>query len=176
MYEWGINMKGEKGLKVVRDIMELLKQNGIHSITVKTVQEAKNFIMYHVGVGTVIFIDNSSETKCLELEKSVISKGGTIRRINDLGDVKKDKARCSVSEVKIFGFDNFIKSINESYIVVNTCKNVKTVVIIFLKKCESIIFDSVKENIESIMVQYGEVEETEKSDISFIFIEEDNIL
>jgi len=63
---------------LIQDMMDKLEEIGIHSILVRSKEEAKNFIMYHIDIGTQVRIDDCLELNDLNLEKAVIEKGGTI--------------------------------------------------------------------------------------------------
>ncbi|MEG1255639.1 hypothetical protein [Clostridium sp.] len=68
----------------IENAMETLQKVGIHSIYVKSKEEARNFIMYHINIGTVVKLDSSLQALDLRLEKSIIEKGGNI--VNDYSD------------------------------------------------------------------------------------------
>jgi len=85
--------------------METLQKVGIHSIYVKSKEEARNFIMYHINIGTVVKLDNSLKSLDLRLEKSIIEKGGNI--VNDHSDnIIVDELQYkknSIAELHLYG-------------------------------------------------------------------------
>ncbi len=108
---------------LIQDMMNKLEEIGIHSILVRSKEEAKNFIMYHIDIGTQVRIDDCLELNDLNLEKAVIEKGGTIlnKEVGDL-DFKEGKKRPStISELDLYGCSHLLDEFTEfsHYIIEN---------------------------------------------------------
>jgi len=100
---------------LIQDMMNKLEEIGIHSILVRSKEEAKNFIMYHIDIGTQVRIDDCLELNDLNLERAVIEKGGTILN-NEVGnlDFKEGKKRPStISELDLYGCSHLLDEFTE---------------------------------------------------------------
>lgn len=77
---------------VVQRVVNSLRNNGFHSIYVDTKDEAINFIMYHIDVGTVVSVGVSKTIEELDINRIIIEKGGTLLNFNQCFDSKEQMA------------------------------------------------------------------------------------
>ena len=154
-------------------VIKELRLNGIHSIVVNTSQEAKNFIMYHVGVGTIIFLDNSKEVKKLSIEKTAINKGATLYDINEIRNMEKDKGQSYLTEIIIYGFDKFLEILKEKKINQLPVSKIKIVIVIQMKSFKEGYVSLYNKNISMALLDFQEIIKINKRDISIIFIGEE---
>lgn len=154
-------------------VIKELRLNGIHSIVVNTSQEAKNFIMYHVGVGTIIFLDNSKEVKKLAIEKTAINKGATLYDINEIRNMEKDKGKSYLTEIIIYGFDKFLEILKEKKINQLPVSKIKIVIVIQMKSFKEGYVSLYNKNISMALLDFQEIIKINKRDISIIFIGEE---
>ncbi len=122
----------------IQNAMSFLLSKGIHSIFVNSKEEAKNFIMYHVDIGTRVKICNCIEISKLSLDKAIIEKGGTIinnEYIYSL-DKKTENRKLTVSELYLYGMEYLFmdhhmnaKSFKDNYSLENNMGK-KTIIII----------------------------------------------
>lgn len=164
-----INMKADSTFQVI----EKLRSNGIHSIVVNTSQEAKNFIMYHVGVGTTIFLDNSNEVVKLAMKKTAINKGATLYDINELENHEKNKVQSYNNEIIIYGFHSFLEILKENKINQLPSSRTKIVIVIQMRIFNETYLKVYNENINNLLIDFIEAFKINKRDISIIFIEEE---
>ncbi len=65
-------------ISLAERVVKNLNNNGFHSIYVETKEEARNFIMYHINVGTTVGIGGSETIASLDMTKDIMEKGGTL--------------------------------------------------------------------------------------------------
>lgn len=100
---------------LIQDTMDRLEEIGIHSILVRSKEEAKNFIMYHIDIGTQIRIDDCLELEDLNLERAIIEKGGTIlnNKEESLEAKEIQKRKPAISKLNLYGSSYIFKEFNE---------------------------------------------------------------
>jgi len=100
---------------LIQDTMDRLEEIGIHSILVRSKEEAKNFIMYHIDIGTQIRIDDCLELEDLNLERAIIEKGGTIlnNKEESLEAKEIQKRKPTISKLNLYGSSYIFKEFNE---------------------------------------------------------------
>ncbi len=171
--------------KIVNNTIKILNELGFHSLHVKSKQEAKNFIMYHVGVGTLVTLEECSEIKDLGIEQAINENGGTI--LKDESEINYNNATSKNSIIKvqlhggkyIFNNEDVITK-NYDYSHTEKCNRVKTIIVIALEY-NTILTDAineflkhlehVKNKFENEIYANSQNEETIYNDISIIFID-----
>lgn len=100
---------------LIQDMMNKLEEIGIHSILVRSKEEAKNFIMYHIDIGTQVKMDDCLELNDLNLEKAITEKGGTIlnNKVEDLELKEGKKRRSTISELDLYGCSHILDEFTE---------------------------------------------------------------
>ncbi|MFR1708445.1 MAG: hypothetical protein ACLSV2_06065 [Clostridium sp.] len=99
---------------LIQDTMDRLGEIGIHSILVKSKEEAKNFIMYHIDIGTEVRIDDCLELKNLNIEKAIVEKGGTIlnNKEGSLESKEISKRKPTISKLNLHGSSYIFRDFN----------------------------------------------------------------
>lgn len=129
--------------KILDNTIECLIKSGIHNLYVKSQQEAKNFIMYHIAVGTIVFIEDCIEIKSLDIEQSIVEKGGTILTDASYIDYLNVQPKNSIIKVQLHGAKYILENRwgdNKKYPSENSIKQnrFKTIIVIPLEYCEEI--------------------------------------
>ena len=176
----GYLMRKDKSLikSLVKDTIEFLHERGIHTFIVKSGQEARNFILYHVGVETIVLLQREKAVDLLQLEKSIIEIGGTLD--NSDVDMKNKRTQNSIEKVQVYGTDYFLNNPNaitfkKKSPVLDNEGRVKTILVIWMddKEIHNIIHklkeESLGENLEKIKLKKIK---KNYNDISIIFIDE----
>lgn len=176
-----MNNKYDFTNKIVNNTIEILNELGFHSIYVKSKQEAKNFIMYHVGVGTLVALEECKEITELGIEQAINEKGGTI--LNDESEINFSNvtSKNSIIKVQLYGgkyiFENkdaMIKNCVHGY--TESCNRVKTIIVIILELTEDINeflrqLEEMKTRFKNEIYDNSKNYETIYNDVSIIFID-----
>lgn len=174
-------MYNENGFikNVVNDTIELLHDNGVHSFLVKSKQEAKNFILFHVGIETVVVLKNEKEINSLNLEKAILQLGGSIVEEDVKINSNYLKFKNSILKVKVYGNDFILNGINKGDLSIFTDFDegvrIKTVLVINLQdlNINSLLSVLKKEFISNSTKISGKRQEfSNLRDVSIIFIDE----
>lgn len=177
----GYLMYKENGFikELVNDTIELLRENGIHSRVFSSTQEAKNFILYHVGVETIVLIKREKIINLLKLDKSIIELGAAIVE-EDMKILAKDKKlKNSISKVVVYGNEYFLN--NDKLINLCCTSNddedirVKTILVISLQEEDRFqVLSKVKKELctKESCCKNCSCNKGNYKDISVIFIEE----
>ncbi|MEG0306545.1 MAG: hypothetical protein RR636_01295 [Clostridium sp.] len=130
---------------LIQNAMTILQEIGIHSICVSSREEVRNFIMYHIKIGTVVKVDNSLELMNLSLDKAIMEKGGTVihsTNCNEL-NLNVENHRKIAIDLYLCGGNQLLKGDcldRTDYFCDNLfkygCKNKKIILIIHAKNLE----------------------------------------
>ena len=124
---------------LMQDIISRLEEIGVHSILVRSKEEAKNFIMYHIDIGTHIIMDDCLELNGLNLERAIIEKGGTILNSKGIGLAAKEekKRKSTIEELNLYGSSYILEEFNgfthhdiENNYILNDIDERKTIIVI----------------------------------------------
>lgn len=129
--------------KILDNTIKCLIKSGVHNLYVKSQQEAKNFIMYHIAVGTIVFIEDCKEIKSLDIERSIVENGGTIIKDESYIDYLNVQPKNSIIKVQLHGVKYILEnrwSDIKKYPSENSIKlnRFKTIIVIPLECCEEI--------------------------------------
>lgn len=164
-YMDGVLMKRDIYEKVYEMMIDLRKNN-IHSIIVGLNEEARNFIMYHIQVGTNVYLDEVKEILDLNMEKSARDRGGTVYYLEDeTSDIKEDFSR-SRSNVYVLGADFVTERTNNIKLMENDLNNNNNIInkLIIIYKYRERIYTNFTTDIMHIRQKLS------CSDISVVFI------
>lgn len=159
-------MMDSKG--ILDDAMLNFRKRGIHSIVVNSYTQARNFILYHVGSGTLINIDKSKEVEELNLKRSVDESGGTIVYGFENKDIKFKGGRKLIDNVEVHGSKYIFENIERLLCGTEVWEEFS-----YKKKIIVIVPIHMGEDEETIRKLYDRICEIEKRNSTMFLVSED---